>query len=152
MKSDYCTDPADIPEPGTRLDQTVLEVGTSKSYDERHDEIRESVVVKTIVDNGEWIGKKLSTPFFDLDGERFREFLRAVDFYQDGFVMPDRETLVRALKKDLETTARFQSSVRPVKFELDSGKYVGYKMTFFTKAEGESNVNIYDKATQFNRE
>ena len=47
--------------------------------------------------------------------------------------------------------ARFSSSIRPVRFETDQGKYIRYEMTFFAPPENRSQLNIHIDAKQFKR-
>jgi hypothetical protein len=149
MSFDPKTDPADIPEHGERLDQTVLEVGTGKSYNESTEEKEDACIVKTVVDNGEREGKKLSFPLFEGDEQKFFEFCEAMPMPE----MKIRDVTIEFMAGTLTEIIgkRFQASVSKVPFETDNGKYVRYRQTFFTAADGPSKVTIDPNPTQFQR-
>jgi len=147
MSFDVKTDLAEIPENGERLNQTVKEVGIGKSYKEDVQEKTEACIVKTVVDNGERRGKELSFPLFTGDTTKYEELQCALGLGKPSTVEP--EQMAKMLQDAVGE--RFQASVSRVPFETDNGKYVRYRQTFFTGADGPSKVNVDPNPTQFQR-
>jgi len=154
--NDYKTNPVDIPDVGERLDQTILDVGLGKSWHKEKDERQSAIIVRTIVDNGKRIKKKLSAPFFRADRDRYEELCGVVGIdLPVGNNLPTRDKdAIRDYLLPLHNKireARFSSMVRPIEFETDRGRYVRYQMTFFDDPNEDSNLNLRSKPTQFER-
>jgi len=153
MSFDVKTDRAEIPENGERLNQTVKEVGVGKSYKEDVGEKTEACIVKTVVDNGERRGKELSFPIYAEDTMKFIELRDALGVEARRFEGARGQVPPDEMARDLKGAVgeRFQASVSRVPFETDNGKYVRYRQTFFTAADGPSKVTIDPNPTQFQR-
>jgi len=154
------TDPADIPDAGERLDQTLLEIGKTTSWNERTESLEDAIVIKTIVDSGSRAKKKLSCPFFisgsDEAGYRFRDndlskFKRFLDVIGvDPWNAVSKEQFIASFDNALRS-ARFSAMVRPVEFETEKGRYVRYEQTFFSEPENEREIKLHSEPTQFQR-
>jgi hypothetical protein len=153
MSFDIKTDPAEIPENGERLNQTVKEVGTGKSYKEDVGEKVEACIVKTVVDNGERRGKELSFPIYAEDVMKYIELRDALGVEARRFEGARGQMPPEEMARDLKGAVggRFQASVSRVPFETENGKYVRYRQTFFTGADGHSKVKVDPNPTQFQR-
>jgi len=155
MNNNHLTDKANIPEKGERLNQTILEIGKSKSWNQKTGAKEPAIIAKTIVDSGPRAKKDLSCPFFysewrDLrHNEKFREFASSIDV-----VIPKAASSLEAFLSPFQEVcrnARFSALVSPVEFETEKGRYVRYEQTFFTTPQNERQINIVTEPTQFYR-
>ena len=153
---DYLTDPASIPSHGERLNQTLLDVGTGKSWDQRNSEKAKAVIIKSVVDEGPRVKKKLSAPFFEGQMDQLREFRKAIGCKKLGFshIPFDNEgqlhSLLTPMLEKVRNT-RFSAMVRPVEFETDKGRYVRYEQAFFTPPTQDAEIHMKSEPTQFKR-
>jgi hypothetical protein len=146
---DWTTDVAELPEGGERYDLTLDRIG--KKPVPRNKPDQRAIVVKAIIDNGEYTGKRVSTVFnFNEGGYRaFEDFERALG-QKAGWSGDDLKDFVKPLK-EAERTARFSAIVHVNEYENDSERGVKYMMDSFEAPDEGAELELRTKPTQFQR-
>jgi len=139
-------DPADVPEHGTRHDFTLLQVGVEELD-------KPFVVVKAIIDSGDYKGKKVSTKLKanSHDLPEFAEGLGVMLGTLTGTEASDwREYLEPLLS--LRREKRFSASLSVEPFESRRARGYKYGFTFVDEPALDREMGIRKRATQFDRD
>lgn len=136
-------DPAEIPEHGSRHNFVISQVGVKlkrKGEDE--------VVVKAVIDEGEYKGKTVSTTFKanSHDLHAFAEALGAVLSHYDG----DWEAYLTPLLQ-LKREKRFSASLSVEQFETKRMRGYKYGLTFIDTPTEPPEMHLRRGASQFDR-
>lgn len=150
-QNDWTTDPAEIPEDGERYDMTLDRVGLANIGPK--DNQRKVIVVKAIIDKGEYEGKKVSN-IFDyadpLEEEKFFNFEKVIGQRADGTATALKD-FIRPFKR-VEKDARFSAVVHTEEFEDESKRGIRYGLDEFDEPQHEEpDLHLRSEPTQFKR-
>lgn len=135
--------PKDIPETGQRYDMVLTAIGVA---DTSSDDPK--LIVKAVIDNGEYKGKTVSNVFRGDYSESWRQFYRAVGIY------PGNKDSMRdfffPFKQELKI-ARFSAIVNVLQEEERDKTVFRYSLEAFDTPNEEAELELVRKQTRFNR-
>jgi hypothetical protein len=153
VPSDWTKDRAEIPPDGERQDITLDEVGFARGH-RPDDEKPTRIVVRGVIDKGEYEGFRVSTGFSrpSINAE-LRRFLGAAGVIHPKFLSevispPD---VVQIVKDHFEKKARFSARVYATEKTTDSERLVRYRLRQFDEPTGEADLNLHSEPKQFKR-
>lgn len=120
---------------------TLASVG--RTQNEKH------VVIKCVIDGGEFKGKKISTAY-PPNSHELHEFAEGLGVMLGTFDGENwREYLAPLLK--LEKEKRFSASIAVEEFETKRQRGYKYDLTFVDSPTGKPEIRLRKNATQFQR-
>lgn len=155
MPQDWTTDEAEIPPSRSRQDMTLDKIGFARDHRPQDSEPT-VVVIRTVVDNGEYEGFQLSARF-SMHREnigRFFEFLRAGDMqgeFAEKLNASGAKGAVLGLRDKFAKKARLSATVLVEKRQTDSEKVARYKLQDFDSPMDEASLKLKTRPTQFER-
>ena len=154
MPNDWTTDKAEIPPDAERQDFTLDKVGFARNHKPSDDDVTR-LVVRAVVDNGEYQGFQVSTAFEMPDvNPDLKAFLDGAGVADTDFMgdVLNAERVVRTLRDHHTKYTRFSARLHVTEKETDSERLVTYRLGQFDAPEEEATLNLHSEPTQFNRD
>lgn len=158
MPKDWTTDPAEIPDDGTRHDMTLDAIGFAPNAAPANDNPTK-VVVRAVIDNGKYESFKVSTSFAATGpAAPLHQFFKETALYATlkeelaGQLPHDAKAFVLVVDQVASKVFRFSAEVFVEEVEKESERIATYTLGNFDTPQDEASLHLQTEPTQFHRD